>query len=76
MYICYVGRFGRPEEVAGLVGFLAVHPAASYVTGQASSRTKRPGFPERDRDGVVSSRFHPVRYSSLQVLTIDGGLSI
>lgn len=58
------------------MGFLAVHPAASYVTGQAS-RTKRPGFPERDdvRDGVVSSRFHPV-HSSLQVLTIDGGLSI
>lgn len=48
IYVCYVGRFGRPEEVAGLVGFLAVHPAASYVTGQASSRTKGPGFPERD----------------------------
>lgn len=30
------------------MGFLAVHPAASYVTGQASSRTKGPGFPERD----------------------------
>ncbi|WVZ89091.1 hypothetical protein U9M48_035545 [Paspalum notatum var. saurae] len=29
-------RFGRPEEVAGLVEFLAVHPAASYITGQAS----------------------------------------
>lgn len=59
------------------MGFLAVHPAASYVTGQASSRTKGPGFPERDdvRDGVVSSRSHPV-HSSLQVLTIDGGLSI
>jgi NAD(P)-dependent dehydrogenase (short-subunit alcohol dehydrogenase family) len=30
------GRFGKPEEVAGLVEFLAVHPAASYITGQAS----------------------------------------
>lgn len=30
------GRFGKPEEIAGLVEFLAVHPAASYITGQAS----------------------------------------
>ncbi|RLN00308.1 3-oxoacyl-[acyl-carrier-protein] reductase 4-like [Panicum miliaceum] len=29
-----LGRFGRPEEVAGLVEFLAVHSAASYITGQ------------------------------------------
>uniref|UniRef100_A0ACD5ZG58 Uncharacterized protein n=1 Tax=Avena sativa TaxID=4498 RepID=A0ACD5ZG58_AVESA len=29
-----LGRFGKPEEIAGLVEFLAVHPAASYVTGQ------------------------------------------
>jgi 3-oxoacyl-[acyl-carrier protein] reductase len=34
------GRFGKPEEIAGLVEFLAVHPAASYLTGQAS----RDGF--------------------------------
>ncbi|KAM0875706.1 hypothetical protein ACQ4PT_036642 [Festuca glaucescens] len=31
-----LGRFGKPEEIAGLVEFLAVHPAASYMTGQAS----------------------------------------
>ncbi|KAG8051019.1 hypothetical protein GUJ93_ZPchr0009g1327 [Zizania palustris] len=29
-----LGRFGTPEEIAGLVEFLAVHPAASYITGQ------------------------------------------
>ncbi|MQL84041.1 hypothetical protein Taro_016528 [Colocasia esculenta] len=29
-----LGRFGQPEEVAGLVEFLALSPAASYITGQ------------------------------------------
>ncbi|KAK7359413.1 hypothetical protein VNO77_01373 [Canavalia gladiata] len=29
-----LGRFGQPEEVAGLVEFLALCPAASYITGQ------------------------------------------
>ncbi|KAJ8639488.1 hypothetical protein MRB53_016182 [Persea americana] len=27
-------RYGQPEEVAGLVEFLALSPAASYITGQ------------------------------------------
>ncbi|EXB94968.1 3-oxoacyl-[acyl-carrier-protein] reductase [Morus notabilis] len=30
-----LGRYGQPEEVAGLVEFLALSPAASYITGQA-----------------------------------------
>lgn len=29
-----LGRFGQPEEVAGMVRFLAADPAALYVTGQ------------------------------------------
>lgn len=28
------GRMGQPEEVAGLVRFLALDPAAAYITGQ------------------------------------------
>lgn len=30
-----LSRYGKPEEVAGLVRFLAADPAASYITGQA-----------------------------------------
>nr|CAB3446645.1 unnamed protein product [Digitaria exilis] len=29
-----LGRYGWPEDVAGLVEFLALSPAASYITGQ------------------------------------------
>ncbi|XTZ20650.1 MAG: 3-oxoacyl-[acyl-carrier-protein] reductase, partial [cyanobacterium endosymbiont of Rhopalodia fuxianensis] len=29
-----LGRYGIPEEVAGMVRFLATDPAASYITGQ------------------------------------------
>ncbi|KAL0800140.1 hypothetical protein Bca101_055315 [Brassica carinata] len=29
-----LGRYGQPEDVAGLVEFLALSPAASYITGQ------------------------------------------
>lgn len=29
-----LGRYGQPEEVAGMVRFLAADPAAAYVTGQ------------------------------------------
>lgn len=29
-----LGRYGQPEEVAGLVSFLAASPAAAYITGQ------------------------------------------
>lgn len=29
-----LGRFGQPEEVAGMIRFLAADPAAAYITGQ------------------------------------------
>eukprot|EP00270_Netrium_digitus_P018565 TRINITY_DN707_c0_g1_i1.p1 TRINITY_DN707_c0_g1~~TRINITY_DN707_c0_g1_i1.p1 ORF type:complete len:380 (-),score=103.25 TRINITY_DN707_c0_g1_i1:319-1311(-) len=29
-----LGRYGQPDEVAGLVKFLALDPAAAYITGQ------------------------------------------
>ena len=29
-----LGRYGSAEEVAGLVKFLAMDPAAAYITGQ------------------------------------------
>ena len=28
------GRYGQPEEVAGLTRFLAMDPAGAYITGQ------------------------------------------
>ncbi len=28
------GRYGQPEEVAGIVRFLALDPSAAYITGQ------------------------------------------
>jgi 3-oxoacyl-[acyl-carrier protein] reductase len=29
-----LGRYGKPEEVAGTIRFLASDPAAAYITGQ------------------------------------------
>jgi 3-oxoacyl-[acyl-carrier protein] reductase len=29
-----LGRYGKPDEIAGMVGFLAADPAAAYITGQ------------------------------------------
>jgi 3-oxoacyl-[acyl-carrier protein] reductase len=29
-----LGRYGKPEEIAGMVKFLAADPAAAYITGQ------------------------------------------
>ncbi|KAE8732080.1 reductase [Hibiscus syriacus] len=29
-----LGRYGQPEEVAGLVEFFAINPASNYITGQ------------------------------------------
>ena len=39
MWVCVVctDRMGKPEEIAGLVRFLALDPAAGYITGQCLS---------------------------------------
>jgi 3-oxoacyl-[acyl-carrier protein] reductase len=29
-----LARYGQPEEVAGMIRFLAIDPAAAYITGQ------------------------------------------
>lgn len=29
-----LGRFGKPEDIAGMIRFLAADPAAAYITGQ------------------------------------------
>lgn len=29
-----LGRYGKPEEIAGMIRFLAADPAATYITGQ------------------------------------------
>ena len=29
-----LGRYGQPEEIAGVIRFLAADPAAAYITGQ------------------------------------------
>ncbi|KAL5546970.1 hypothetical protein UlMin_006657 [Ulmus minor] len=34
-----LGRYGQPEKFAGLLGFLAINPTASYITGQAYAVT-------------------------------------
>ncbi|KAJ6911406.1 hypothetical protein NC652_021887 [Populus alba x Populus x berolinensis] len=39
-----LGRYGQPEEVAGLVEFLALNPASSYITGQVLTIDGGMGF--------------------------------
>ncbi len=40
-YFCAyaAARYGTPEEVAGLVRFLATDPASAYITGQVGTLT-------------------------------------
>ncbi|KAL3577914.1 hypothetical protein D5086_019418 [Populus alba] len=62
-----LGRYGQPEEVAGLVEFLALNPASSYITGQLVNAEPSPRFVfmVAKLDIIV-----------LQVFTIDGGMVI
>ncbi|KAF8399898.1 hypothetical protein HHK36_015768 [Tetracentron sinense] len=48
-----LGRYGQPEEVAGLVEFLALNPAASYITGQIDGYCTYAGVHHRWRNGDV-----------------------
>ncbi|KAL5542828.1 hypothetical protein UlMin_010538 [Ulmus minor] len=36
LWFSLTGRYGQPEEVAGLLGFLTINPATSYITEQVS----------------------------------------
>ena len=38
----HAGRYGQPEEVAGMVRFLAIDPAALYITGQVREAVIEP----------------------------------
>lgn len=37
-FFFFAGRYGQPDEVAGLVKFLALDPAGAYITGQVRWR--------------------------------------
>ncbi|TQD86454.1 hypothetical protein C1H46_027943 [Malus baccata] len=46
-----LGRYGQPEEVAGLVEFLALYPSASYITGQVIFSLRSDSFLGQIRKG-------------------------
>ena len=49
----FAGRYGKPEEVAGLVEFLSLNPAASYITGQVPLTNLISSFLDNDEIAPV-----------------------
>jgi NAD(P)-dependent dehydrogenase (short-subunit alcohol dehydrogenase family) len=68
------GRYGRPEDVAGLVEFLALSPAASYITGQVWLQLLCMFCFLGSLNFEVFLLNSFALWCHVQVLTIDGGM--
>eukprot|EP00798_Chlamydomonas_sp_ICE-L_P004568 gene4568-14748_t len=61
-----IGHYGQPEEVAGMVRFLAMDPAALYITGQVAGMVR---FGPMDPAHYITAL-----YITGQVCHVDGGM--
>jgi len=70
----FSGRYGTPEDVAGLVEFLALSPAASYITGQVWLQLVCMFCFLGSLNFEVFLLNSYALWGHVQVLTIDGGM--